>query len=165
MPRGKAKGTTAGGKTPAAVLEKFIKKLGLSQAQVAKDVGLSIMTLKNILEGKANVDIERSLIFAKYFGTTADFWIDLQKKAGLAKAKKDAKLQKQLKELKKAKPVKEEKASGAKSKSKTPGAKRGPKPGAKKAAAKSAVKKPRKPRTPNSSTPPATSAPISSFSF
>lgn len=174
MPRGKAKGTAGGGKTPAAELNKLIKKLGLAQAQVAKDVGLSVMTLKKILDGKAKVDIERALIFAKYFGTTADFWIDLQKKAGLAEAKKDNKLQKQIKDLKKAKPVKAEKKTagkpaGKKGKGKgkkTAGAKRGPKPGAKKAAAKKPAKKTtkkavRKPRT----TPPSSSSPLTSFSF
>jgi addiction module HigA family antidote len=154
MPRGKSVAGGAG-KTPAAELEKQIKKFGLSQAQVAKDVGLSVMTLKKLLDGKAKVDIERALVFAKYFGTTADFWIELQKKAGLAEAKKDNKLQKQLKDLKKAKPAKAEKA-GAGAKKSAVGAKRGPKAGVKKAAPKKTVKKTvkRTRSTPSSSTPP-----------
>ncbi|MDR2468270.1 MAG: HigA family addiction module antidote protein [Spirochaetaceae bacterium] len=148
MPRGKGS-TNSGGKTPGAELEKQIKKLNLSQAQVAKDVGLSVMTLKKLLDGNAKVDVERALVFAKYFGTTADYWIELQKKAGLADAKKNNKLQKQLKELKKAKPVKVEKVASKK----TP-AKKGPKAGVKKAGAKKAGKKAvRKPRAASSSSP------------
>ncbi|MDR2509081.1 MAG: helix-turn-helix domain-containing protein [Spirochaetaceae bacterium] len=157
MPRGKSAAGGAG-KTPAAELEKQIKKFGLSQAQVAKDVGLSVMTLKKLLDGKAKVDIERALVFAKYFGTSADYWIELQKKAGLAEAKKDNKLQKQLKDLKKAKPVKAEKAGPGVKKSAV-GAKRGPKAGAKKAAPKKTVKKAvkRTRSTSSSSTPPVSS--------
>lgn len=158
MPRGKSAAGGAG-KTPAAELEKQIKKFGLSQAQVAKDVGLSVMTLKKLLDGKAKVDIERALVFAKYFGTTADYWIELQKKAGLAEAKKNNKLQKQLKDLKKAKPVKAEKAAAGVKKG--PGAvKRGPKAGVKKAAPKKTVKKPvkRTRSTPSSSSTPPTSS-------
>lgn len=192
MPRGKSKSSAGGsGKTPAAELNKQIKKLGLAQAQVAKDVGLSAMTLKKILDGKANVDVERALIFGKYFGNGADFWIDLQKKAGLAKAKKDAKLQKQLKGLKKAKPVKAEKKvvakKGAKktkasAKKTKAGAKRGPKAktaksakpaGKKPAAKKSATKKAtvRKTTTPSSSpsssssSTPSSSSNSTTFSF
>ncbi|MDR2509326.1 MAG: helix-turn-helix domain-containing protein [Spirochaetaceae bacterium] len=150
MPRGKST-VAAAGKTPAAELAKQIKKLNLSQQQVAQDVGLSVMTLKKILDNKAKVDIERALVFAKYFKTTPDFWIELQKKAGLAEAKLNAKLQKQLKELKPAKLVKSEKtaASAKTAAAKKKGAKPGPKKGA---AAKTAVKRGRKPRAASSST-------------
>ena len=140
MPKAK-NSAGASGKTPAAELERQIKKFGLSQAQVAKDLGMAPMTLKKLLTGEAKVDIPRAWLFSKYFGTTVDFWIDLQKKAGLADAKSDNKLQKVLKDLKKAKPA----APGA-----AVGAKRGPKPVAaakggakKKSPSKGAAKKPR----------------------
>lgn len=162
MPRAKGKVGVTGGKTPAAELEKIIKKFGLSQTQVAKETGMSAMTLKSVLNGQTKVNIERALIFAKYFGTTSDFWIDLQKKTGLAEAKKDSKLQKQLSGIKKAKPSSTEKGGG-----KAAGAKRGPKPsvkkaGTKKAAAKKpAVKKPRAVKPPSTTT----TTPTSGFTF
>jgi addiction module HigA family antidote len=154
MPKGKS-GAGAAAKTPASELNKQIKKFGLSQAQVAKDVGLSVMTLKKLLDGKAKVDVERALVFAKYFGTTSDFWIDLQKKAGLADAKKNNKLQKQLRDLKKAKPA----APADKAKTpvntkgkKTVGAKKGVKVIAKKKPVKKVVRKSRSTSASGSST-------------
>jgi addiction module HigA family antidote len=157
----------AAGKTPASELKRQIELFGLSQSGVAKALGLNPVTLKQVLLGKKKVDIELSLKLSKYFGTTADFWIDLQKKAGLAEAKGNTKLQKQLKELQKAKPADKpakgaKKAGAKKTGAKKAGAKKAgtkkagaKKVGAKKGAKTGAKKGGRKPRTTSSpSTPP-----------
>jgi addiction module HigA family antidote len=127
------------GKTPGAVLEKYIKEFNLSVSGLALDLGQNVTTFKKILDGSKRITIEIALLLAKKFSTTADFWIDLQKKAALAEAKADVKLQKRIKELKKAvkgaKPVTLTK-SGAVAK------KPGRKPGRKPAAASAPEKKP-----------------------
>jgi addiction module HigA family antidote len=139
------------GKTPGSVLEKYIKDFNLSVSGLAVELGQNATTFKKILDGSKRITVEIGLLLAKKFGTTADFWIDLQKKAALAETKADAKFQKRYKELKKA--VKEPKVT------KTPAATTAKKPGRKPgrppaAATATAAKKPgRKPgRNPASQT-------------
>jgi addiction module HigA family antidote len=128
------------GKTPAAELQKQIDKFGLSKNAVAKAIGMSPITLDSVLKGNKKVDIELSLLFGKYFGTGEAVWIELQRKAGLAEAKK--KLAKELSELKKATPAKEEKrGAGKATKAPAGAAKRGTKATAKKADAKKPARK------------------------
>jgi addiction module HigA family antidote len=133
------------GKTPGAALEKYIKEFNLSVSGLALELGQNVTTFKKILEGSKRISIELALLLAKKFNTTADFWIDLQKKAALAEAKADAKFQARLKDLKKA--VKDLRVSkSAVSTAKKPGRKPGRKPAAATAAAPVARKKPgRKP--------------------
>jgi plasmid maintenance system antidote protein VapI len=129
MPR--AKGTVGGaaGGTPAAELKRQIATFGLSKSAVAKAVGLNPLTLNSVLTGKKKVDIELALLFGKYFGTGETLWIELQRKAGLAEAKK--KLAKKLQDLKKAVVAKAD------------APKKGPKPGAKRGTAAGAKRGPR----------------------
>jgi addiction module HigA family antidote len=143
------------GKTPGAVLEKFIKDFNLSTSGLAVELGQNATTFKKILDGSKRITVEIALLLAKKFSTTPDFWIDLQKRAALAEAKADAKFQKRYKELKKA--VKELKvAKGVKAPAASAAKKPGRKPGRPPAAATAATtaKKPgRKPgRKPASQT-------------
>jgi plasmid maintenance system antidote protein VapI len=142
MPRAKGTVGSAAGGTPAAELKKQIAKFGLSKSAVSKAVGLNPLTLNSVLDGKKKVDIELALLFGKYFGTGETLWIDLQKKAGLAEAKK--KLAKQLQDLKKAVEVKADAPKTGAKKGPQTGAKKGPKPGAKRGP-KAVVKKGPKP--------------------
>jgi addiction module HigA family antidote len=132
------------GKTPGAVLEKYIKDFNLSVSGLALELGQNATTFKKILDGSKRITIEIALLLAKKFSTPPDFWIDLQKKAALAEAKADVKLQKRLKELKKAvKELKVTKAAAVAPVAKKPGRKPGRKPAA--AAAPAAKKPGRKP--------------------
>jgi addiction module HigA family antidote len=127
------------GKTPGSVLEKYIREFNLSVSGLALELGQNAATFKKILDGSKRITVEIGLLLAKKFGTTADFWIDLQKKAALAEAKADAKFQKRFKELKKA--VKAPRgANGSAAGPKKPGRKPGRKP-----AAASVVTAPKKP--------------------
>jgi addiction module HigA family antidote len=89
-------------KTPAAALEKYIKEFDLSISGLALELGQNNATFKKILDGSKRITVEMALLLAKKFGTTADFWIDLQKKAALVEAKNDEKFQQRIKEIKKA---------------------------------------------------------------
>ena len=143
------------GKTPGSVLEKYIKDFNLSVSGLAFELGQNATTFKKILDGSKRITVELGLLLAKKFGTTADFWIDLQKKAALAEVKADAKFQKRWKEIKKA--VKEPKVTkasvaSAASAAKKPGRKPG-RPPAADSAATTAKKPGRKPgRKPASQT-------------
>jgi addiction module HigA family antidote len=133
--------TKAAGKTPGAVLEKYIREFDLSVSGLALELGQNAATFKKILDDSKRISVELAMLLAKKFGTTVDFWIDLQKKAALAEAKKDDALQKRIKELKKA--VKVTKAAGVVAKK--PGRKPGRKPASDTAAVVTGKKRGRKP--------------------
>ncbi|GMO40137.1 MAG: hypothetical protein Ta2F_16240 [Termitinemataceae bacterium] len=126
-------------KTVGSELKKKIDGLGLSVSGVSKTLKQNPTTFKKILDGKSKINVEIALLFAKLFGTTAEFWIDLQKKQGLAEAKKNSKLQKQIKDLKKAVKAPAEKKEAAKKGPKASG--KGKKAAVKKPTAKKAVVK------------------------
>jgi addiction module HigA family antidote len=106
-------------KTPAAALEKYIKEFDLSISGLANELGQNNATFKKILDGSKRITVEMALLLAKKFGTPADFWIDLQKKAALMEAKADTNLQQRIKEIKKA--VKATKDAVAKKPGRKPG--------------------------------------------
>jgi len=65
--------------TPGEVLlEEFIKPLGISQYQVAKDVGVPPRRINEIVLGKRAVTADTALRLARYFGTSERFWLNLQ---------------------------------------------------------------------------------------
>jgi addiction module HigA family antidote len=90
------------GKTPGAVLEKYIKDYNLSTKNVVLELGQNSTTFKKLLDGSKRITVELALLLAKKFDTTAEFWIDLQTKASLAEAKSDPKFQQRLKGVTKA---------------------------------------------------------------
>ena len=65
--------------TPGEVLlEEFIKPLGISQYQIAKDVGVPPRRINEIALGKRAVTADTALRLARYFGTSERFWLNLQ---------------------------------------------------------------------------------------
>ncbi len=60
------------------MLEEFIKPMGLTQAQVARDSGIPASRLTEIIKGRRSVTAETALRLSRYFGTTAAFWLGLQ---------------------------------------------------------------------------------------
>jgi len=56
----------------------FLEPLGLSAYRVAKDVGVSLPTVNDIVRRRRTVTAEMALRFARYFGTSAQLWQNLQ---------------------------------------------------------------------------------------
>ena len=64
---------------PGEILsEEFIKPLGLSLASVSRATGISASRLTEITKCRRSITAETALRLAKYFGTSAAFWIGLQ---------------------------------------------------------------------------------------
>ncbi|NOY92223.1 MAG: HigA family addiction module antidote protein [Deltaproteobacteria bacterium] len=64
---------------PGEVLElEFIEPLGITRYRVAKDIGVSATRIGDICAGRRSVSADTALRLAKYFGTTARFWMGLQ---------------------------------------------------------------------------------------
>src|SRR5271166_3572142 len=65
--------------TPGEVLnEEFLIPLGVSQYRLAKDIGISARRINEIVHGNRAVTPDTALRLGKYFGVSAQFWLNLQ---------------------------------------------------------------------------------------
>jgi antitoxin HigA-1 len=74
MPRKKPPPITPG----EVLLEEFLKPLGVSQYQLAKDVGVPPRGINEIVLRKRAVTAGTALRLARYFGASDRFWLNLQ---------------------------------------------------------------------------------------
>lgn len=58
--------------------EDFLKPLGLSQYALARAIGVPQMRVSDIVNAKRAVTPDTALRLARYFGTSAEFWIGMQ---------------------------------------------------------------------------------------
>jgi len=64
---------------PGEVLQlEFIEPLGLSQTAVALATGVPPRRINEIVHGTRRITADTALRLAKFFGTTAMFWMNLQ---------------------------------------------------------------------------------------
>ena len=65
---------------PGEVLqEDFLKPTGLSQSRVALAIGVHPRRINEIVLGKRGMTADTALRLAKFFGTSAELWLGLQK--------------------------------------------------------------------------------------
>ena len=60
------------------LLEEFIKPLGLSQNRLARDLKVPPRRINEIVHGKRGITIDTALRLARHFGTSVEFWTNLQ---------------------------------------------------------------------------------------
>jgi addiction module HigA family antidote len=65
------------------LLEEFMKPLGVSQNKLARDIDVSIARVNEVVHNKRGITADTALRFGTYFGTTAEFWINLQSRYDL----------------------------------------------------------------------------------
>jgi antitoxin HigA-1 len=58
--------------------EDFLRPLGMSQYALAKALGVPEIRISEIVRGKRAVTADTALRLARYFGTTAEFWLGMQ---------------------------------------------------------------------------------------
>ncbi len=58
--------------------EEFLVPLGLTQAQLAREIKVPFQRVNEIIAGKRGLTPSTALRLAKYFGTSSGFWINLQ---------------------------------------------------------------------------------------
>lgn len=64
---------------PGEVLkEEFLEALGITAYRLSKDTFIPQTRISEILKGKRRITADSALRFAKYFGTSAKFWLGLQ---------------------------------------------------------------------------------------
>jgi len=64
---------------PGEILkEDFLKPFKLSEYRLAKDINVPPRRINEIIHGKRAISANTALRLGKYFGTTAQFWLNLQ---------------------------------------------------------------------------------------
>ena len=60
------------------LMEDFINALGITQNRLAVAIGVPPRRINEIVHGKRRITADTALRLGRYFGTTAQFWINLQ---------------------------------------------------------------------------------------
>lgn len=64
---------------PGEILaEEFIAPLGITQYRVAKDIKVPQRRVNEIVHGRRSITADTALRLARYFGTSPQFWLNLQ---------------------------------------------------------------------------------------
>jgi antitoxin HigA-1 len=65
---------------PGEILsEEFLKPLGMSMNKLAEELHVPANRITQIVEGRRSITGETALRLARYFGTSAEFWLGMQK--------------------------------------------------------------------------------------
>ncbi len=70
------------------LLEEFVKPMGLTLASISRATGIPASRLTEITKGRRSITAETALRLAKFFGTSAAFWLGLQTEHDLEEAER-----------------------------------------------------------------------------
>jgi len=72
---------------PGEILrEEFLEPLGMTAYQLAKGIGVEQTRISEILHGKRGITADTALRLARFFGTSAQMWMNLQTRYELEEA-------------------------------------------------------------------------------
>jgi addiction module HigA family antidote len=71
----------------AVLLEEFLKPLKISMNKLAMDIHVPATRIGNIVRARRAVTPETALRLAHYFGTSPEFWLNLQQSYDLSKTR------------------------------------------------------------------------------
>ncbi len=64
---------------PGEILfSEFIEPYGLNSSHLAKNMGVPVRRIQEIVRGKRTITADTALRLARYFGTSTEFWLNLQ---------------------------------------------------------------------------------------
>ena len=64
--------------SPGEMVREFLKDLDCSQADAARALGIGTNRLNEIVKDKRGISADTALRFAAFFGTSAQFWLNMQ---------------------------------------------------------------------------------------
>lgn len=78
---------------PGEILkEDFLADFGITAGKLAKAVGVPRTRIERLLKEERGVTADTAFRLAKFFGTSPEFWMNLQKSYDLSVTARDAKL-------------------------------------------------------------------------
>jgi addiction module HigA family antidote len=72
------------------IKEDYLVPLGMSVNRLAKGLGVGAARLNEIVRGKRGITADTALRLARYFGTSPEFWLNLQSLYDLRMAERKA---------------------------------------------------------------------------
>jgi addiction module HigA family antidote len=80
------------------LLEEFLKPMGITAYRLSKDTNIDQTRISEIIKGKRSISVDTALRFAKFFGNSPEFWINLQNHFDIQEKKE--KMQTELRRIK-----------------------------------------------------------------
>lgn len=75
---------------PGEILkEEFLLPMNLSAYRLAKEINIPQTRISEIIHGKRSITADTALRLSKFFGTTAEFWLNLQNLYDLEEVEKN----------------------------------------------------------------------------
>ena len=72
---------------PGEILQlEFLESLSITLYRLSKDIGVAQTRISEILSGKRSITADTALRFSRYFGNSAQFWLNLQTQYDLRQA-------------------------------------------------------------------------------
>jgi len=72
------------------LLEDFLQPLGVTQYRLAKDIAVPPRRVNEIVHGLRGISADTALRLARYFGTSAEMWMNLQSRYDLERQRDEA---------------------------------------------------------------------------
>jgi len=69
------------------LLEEFLSPSGITQVQLAAHIGVPVQRVNELVRGKRGVTPETAWLLGKAFGTSPEFWLNLQSACDLARTR------------------------------------------------------------------------------
>ena len=70
------------------LLEEFMRQYGVSQNRLARDLGVPVARINDIIHARRGISADTALRLAAYFRTSAEFWLNLQTRYDLKVAQR-----------------------------------------------------------------------------
>lgn len=74
---------------PGKVLNAYLEEKGLKQKDLERAIFVDYTGINGIVRGRRAITANTALRLAKFFGTTPEFWLNLQMQYDLARAAED----------------------------------------------------------------------------
>lgn len=71
------------------LLEEFMEPLGLSRNKLATALCVPAQRIGQVVKGQRSITVDTAMRLAKFFGTTPQFWLNIQQRYDLEVAKDD----------------------------------------------------------------------------
>jgi len=70
------------------LLEEFLTPMGITQRELADSIHVPYQRINEIANGRRGITPSTALRLAKYFGTSPDFWMNLQLRCDIYQAQR-----------------------------------------------------------------------------
>jgi len=60
------------------LLEEFLKPREMTQSELSEKLEIPLQRVNSVINGKRSVTPETAILLARFFATTAEFWMNLQ---------------------------------------------------------------------------------------